>query len=199
MSLPAAAVPTPPAATHRRRRSLLPLQGLPPRKADPGRIRIHEQMPEGAKQDAEYLKMVQDVSTPRRRLPCPSAPAVASCPPRAAPPPCPHSLPPPPPSPTISLQVQDQNTGMRGCLFAQGAFDRGDLLYLRNEEEKRRHVAEEMEEREHEEVRCIALRCCVALHSAARARGAARRCVLRCAVRCIVLCLLQICAITILL
>lgn len=36
-------------------------QGLPLRKADPGRIRIHEQMPEGAKEDGEYMKMVQDV------------------------------------------------------------------------------------------------------------------------------------------
>jgi hypothetical protein len=91
ISLPAALAhsrPLPPTAAAAAV-SLPPPQGLPPRKADPGRIRIHEQMPEGAKQDAEYLKMVQDVSSRaknQRRLASPSAPLVASCRPRAAPP-----------------------------------------------------------------------------------------------------------------
>jgi hypothetical protein len=51
------------------------------------------------------------------------------------------------------LQVQDAQAGVRGWLFARGAFDKGDMLYLRKEEEKRRFVEQEQEETERLAVR----------------------------------------------
>lgn len=49
------------------------------------------------------------------------------------------------------LQLEDQQSNRAGWLFAKGAFDKGDLLHLRDEEEKRRHVEREMLAGEHAE------------------------------------------------
>lgn len=42
---------------------------------------------------------------------------------------------------------------MRGWLFARGAFDRNDLVYLRNEEERRRLAEREQDASERQAVR----------------------------------------------
>jgi hypothetical protein len=44
---------------------------------------------------------------------------------------------------------------VRGWLFAKGAFDKGDLLYLRNEEERRKFVEQEQEFNERQAVRRV--------------------------------------------
>lgn len=59
---------------------------------------------EGVAHDAEYQKMVQDVT--------------------------------------------DSQSGVKGWLFAAGAFDKGDQLYLKSEEERLRFVEQELEENE---------------------------------------------------
>lgn len=41
--------------------------------------------------------------------------------------------------------LQDSAPGVRGWLFAAGAFDKGDLLYLRKVEREQKHVEEEQE------------------------------------------------------
>lgn len=46
------------------------------------------------------------------------------------------------------MQLEDQQQNRAGWLFARGAFDKGDLLYLRDEEEKRRHVELDLREGE---------------------------------------------------
>lgn len=42
------------------------------------------------------------------------------------------------------LQLEDQQSNRAGWLFAKGAFDKGDLLHVRDEEEKRRHREQEL-------------------------------------------------------
>ena len=64
------------------------------------------------------------------------------------------------PAPPRPGQVQDQaNTGVRGWMAAAGAFDRGDLLYLRGEEERRRFAEQEQQVNERQEVRRTAVGC----------------------------------------
>lgn len=55
-----------------------------------------------------------------------------------------------PPAP--HAQVQDQQAGVRGWLFARGAFDRNDLVYLRNEEERQRLAEREQDASERQAV-----------------------------------------------
>ncbi|KAL4857986.1 hypothetical protein ACK3TF_001951 [Chlorella vulgaris] len=70
------------------------------------RVTVTDLMPEGegVAHDAEYQKMVQDVT--------------------------------------------DSQSGVKGWLFAAGAFDKGDQLYLKSEEERLRFVEQELEENE---------------------------------------------------
>ncbi len=48
----------------------------------------------------------------------------------------------------LPLQLEEQQTNRSGWLFARGAFDKGDLLYLRDEEERLRHSEQMMEQAE---------------------------------------------------
>lgn len=45
-------------------------------------------------------------------------------------------------------QLEDQQHGRAGWLFARGAFDKGDQAYLREQEERRRHAEEATLDRE---------------------------------------------------
>lgn len=52
------------------------------------------------------------------------------------------------PNTAAALQLEDQLPGRAGWLFAKGAFDKGDLLHLRDEEERRRYEERELREKE---------------------------------------------------
>lgn len=49
------------------------------------------------------------------------------------------------------MQLEDQQSNRAGWLFAKGAFDKGDLLHLRDEEERRRHLERGIQAAEHAE------------------------------------------------
>jgi hypothetical protein len=46
------------------------------------------------------------------------------------------------------LQIEDVQQSQVGWLFSRGAFDKTDLLYLRDEDEKRRHLDVELRDSE---------------------------------------------------
>lgn len=48
-------------------------------------------------------------------------------------------------------QLEDQQSNRAGWLFAKGAFDKGDLLHLRDEEERGRHLEKEVRDAEQRE------------------------------------------------
>ncbi|EIE26569.1 hypothetical protein COCSUDRAFT_59093 [Coccomyxa subellipsoidea C-169] len=48
----------------------------------------------------------------------------------------------------VFVQIEDAQQSQVGWLFGRGAFDKGDLLYLRDEEEKRRFKEDELRESE---------------------------------------------------
>lgn len=130
------------------------------------RFQFLDMASEQGKNDAEFEKMVRPAGAgaPSRAVARPAGPA----PPRAAPPRCARatsqprpelhtSLPPGTAFPPFGMQVQDvqdqANTGVRGWMVARGAFDRGDLLFMRQEEEKRRQVEQDQEDQERHAVR----------------------------------------------
>lgn len=74
------------------------------RPPDPNKYRTMDMYSEGGENDADYMRMVQD--------------------------------------------IEDTQQNHVGWLFGRGAFDKGDLLYLRDEEEKRRFLERDQREKE---------------------------------------------------
>ncbi|KAK9805877.1 hypothetical protein WJX73_000138 [Symbiochloris irregularis] len=82
------------------------------RPPDPNKYRTMDMYSEGGENDADYMRMVQD--------------------------------------------IEDTQQNHVGWLFGRGAFDKGDLLYLRDEEEKKRFI--EKDQRENERTQFLAMR-----------------------------------------
>jgi len=55
-------------------------------------------------------------------------------------------------------KLEDQTHGQAGFLFSKGAFDKGDFAYMREEEDRQRHVEEAMAEQELTEFAAARLR-----------------------------------------